>query len=106
MHQPRWSTASEIKDNIKFVIDPGDNVHRVLDANASLIDEMRRVRNRVAHNNPTSRENYRQVVRSHYGASPNHVTPGLLLVTPRFSPPLVEQYIKKQRIIAKDLVKA
>ena len=103
--QLRWTKASEIKKNVRFVIDCTDNMVRVIDQNGSLIDEIRRVRNRVAHNNSRSRENYRQVVRKHYGAYLNHVTPGMLLLAPRISPCLLVQYISKTRIVAKDIVK-
>ena len=78
----------------------------VVDRNSSLIDELRRVRNRIAHNNAQSRTNYRDVVRRHYGAFLNHVTPGMLLLSSRKKPTLIEQYIKKQRIFVKDIIKA
>ena len=102
-HQLRWSKASEIKENVRYVIDQDDNVVNVIDRNSSLIEELRRVRNRIAHNNRGSRKNYREVVRRHYGAYLNHVTPGVLLLTPRFQPLLIEQYIKQERIMVKDV---
>jgi len=104
--QLQWSTATEIKKNIKYVIDPSDNIVKIVDRNGMFIDELRRVRNRIAHNNAKSRKNYRTVVRQHYGAFVNNVTPGILLLTPRIRPFLLEQYIKQERILAKDIVKA
>jgi hypothetical protein len=105
-HQLTWSKASEIKENVRYLIDQHDNFVNVVDRNGALIDELRRVRNRIAHNNASSRRNYREVVRRHYGAYMNHVTPGILLLTPRIQPILIEQYIKGQRIMARDLVRA
>lgn len=105
-HELKWTKASEIKENLRHVIDPNDNIIIVVDRNGSLIDELRRVRNRIAHNNEQSRRNYREIVRRHYGAVLNHITPGVLLLTPRISPSLLEQYIIKQRIVMKDAVKA
>lgn len=108
--QPRgtlkWSKSKEIKENLRHVIDANDNVINVVDRNGVLIDELRRVRNRIAHNNPQSRKNYRDVVRKHYGGYLNYVTPGMLLLTRRIHPPLLEQYIRQQRIVIKDVVKA
>jgi hypothetical protein len=104
--QLQWSTATEIKKNIKYVIDPSDNAVTIVDRNGVLIDELRRVRNRIAHNNVQSRMQYRNVVRIHYGAFMNHITPGMLLLTPRIRPPLLEQYIRQERILVKDIVKA
>lgn len=105
-HQLNWSKASEIKTNLQHVININDNVVAVVDRNGVLIDELRRVRNRIAHNNTQSRKQYRDVVRRHYGAYVNNVTPGMLLLTQRMQPSLLEQYIKQQRIMVKDIVKA
>lgn len=105
-NQLMWSKAAEIKKNTKYVIDPNDNFSRVIDRNGNLIDELRRVRNRIAHNNAQSRKNYKEIVRRYYGAYMNHVTPGVLLLTPRMKPRLIEQYIRQARILAKDIVKA
>ena len=104
--QLQWSTATEIKKNIKYVIDPSDNAVTIVDRNSMFIDNLRRVRNRIAHNNDKSRQKYRNVVKQHYGAFVNNVTPGILLLTPRIRPPLLEQYIRQERILVKDIVKA
>jgi len=104
--QLRWSRASDIKDNVKYVIAATDNFVATVDQSGTLIDEVRRVRNRIAHNNSTSRTYYREVVKRHYGAYLNHVTPGTLLLTPRLSPCLLDQYIRRLRVFAKYLVRA
>ena len=101
-----WTKAAEIKENVKYMIDPQDSYVRVIDNFGSLIDEIRRVRNRIAHNNRQSRDNYQVIVLRHYGAHLNHVTPGILLLTTRKQPCLLDQYIKKSRVLAKDLVRA
>lgn len=101
-----WSKATEIKENLRYVMDKKDDLVTVVDRNGAFIDELRRVRNRIAHNNAKSRRDYRDVVRHHYGAYMNNVTPGMLLLTPRRRPSLLEQYIRQEKILAKDLVKA
>jgi hypothetical protein len=105
-HQLKWSKACEIKENVRYVIDHTDNLIMTVDRNGSIIDELRRVRNRIAHNNTQSRINYREVVRRHYGAYLNNITPGMLLLTSRKHPVLIEQYIKQERILVKDITKA
>lgn len=105
-HQLHWSKASEIKENVRHVIDAGDNFVFVIDRNGSFIEEMRRVRNRIAHNNSQSRIKYRDVVRRYYGAYVNRVTPGTLLLSSRVIPRLLDQFITMARVLAKDLVKA
>jgi len=104
-YQLRWSKASYIKDNVKHVISATDNYVLIVDRYGSFIDEIRRVRNRIAHNNSQSRFKYRHIVRRHYGAYMNHISPGTLLLSQRKSPCLLDQYIMKSRILAKDLVK-
>lgn len=101
-----WSKAGEIRDNLRHVMDQNDNLMTVVDRNGAFIDELRRVRNRIAHNNAQSRKNYRNVVMRHYGAYINNVTPGVLLLTPRLKPSLLEQYIRRERILARDILKA
>jgi len=105
-YQLRWTRASEIKENVKHLLNPTDNLITVLDSHGQLLDEMRRVRNRIAHNNADSRRNYRIVVRQYYGAFVNTVTPGVLLGSNRHSPLLIEQYARKSKIVVKEIVKA
>lgn len=102
----RWSSVKDINANITRVIDRNDNFIGVIGRYGLLISELRCVRNRIAHNNSKSRKKYREVVRRHYGAYMNHVSPGTLLLTSRISPILIEQYIRKGRIVARESVKA
>lgn len=105
-HNLSWSTVSEIKENIKFVVAPTEHFIDVLDHHGTFVDEMRRVRNRIAHNNPQARKNYRIIVQRHYGAFLNSVTPGTLLLSARRSPPLLNQYLTKTKILLKQIAKA
>lgn len=104
-HDLKWSKASEVNENVRYLIDASDHYVRVINFHGSLIDEMRRVRNRIAHNNQQSRKNFRVVVHRHYGAYLNQVTPGLLLVSPRRSPPLLDQYLAKALVLVKELAR-
>lgn len=104
-HDLKWSRASEIKENLKYVLAPSDHLLQIVDAHGQYIDELRRVRNRVTHDNPGARSNFRVVVRRHYGAELNWVTPGTLLVSPRRTPALIEEYLLKARVLVKTLVK-
>ena len=101
-----WSKAEYVKGNLRFVL--GEREHYVIyvDRNATFIEEIRKVRNRIAHNNAGSRRGYRSVLQHRYGACPNVVTPGLLLISPRWSPMLVKEYLSKAQILVKALAKA
>jgi hypothetical protein len=102
----KWSQVSEIKKNLKHVLNLSDNFVMVLDHHGSFIEELRRVRNRIAHNNRQSRKKYREVVKHHYGAFLNAATPGVLLLSPKNSPPLIAQYLLKSRILVKQAIRA
>jgi hypothetical protein len=102
----RWSKIQDIKENVRYLINPTDHFIRTLDNHGYLIEEMRRIRNRVAHNNTLTRNQYQEMVLRHYGAYLNAITPGTLLLSPRRKPMLVLQYLEKSRILFKELVKA
>ncbi|MFC1475599.1 hypothetical protein ACFLQW_01185 [Candidatus Zixiibacteriota bacterium] len=105
IHNLRWTKARYIKENIKYVVGSNDNLVMIVDRYGSEIEEIRRIRNRIAHNNENARKKYRDIVKRHYGAHLNFIGPGTLLLTPKKSPCLLEQYIVKSRIIVKDLTK-
>lgn len=101
----QWSQVKEIKENVRYVIDPNEHFLNELDRHILFIEEMRWIRNRIAHNNTTVRANYRKAILRYYGGYVNSVTPGTLLLSPRQNPVLIEQYLKKSRILLKTLVK-
>lgn len=94
----KWSKYTFINDSVKFVIDTNDPFVAACRANSSVISEMQAIRNRIAH---SSTQSYPAIVRRYYGASFNHVTPGVLLLSAKNSPPLLERYIVSCRILAK-----
>jgi hypothetical protein len=101
----RWSTASEVKENVEFVLDSKDHFVTTIDAHGAYIDEVRRVRNRIAHNNTGARGNFRVVVKRYYGAALNQITPGTLLLSDRRNPTLIEDYLARGRVLVKALAK-
>lgn len=101
----RWTKVAEIKENVRHLIHPSDHFIKVLDHHGTLVADMRKVRNRIAHNNASSRRDFMIVVRKHYGAELNSVTPGILLLSDRRAPNLLEQYLTLSRALIKQLVK-
>lgn len=102
----KWSRAAYINDTTRYVIDPSDSFRVACSRHGGILGEMQGVRNRIAHGNGNARTAFGRVVLRRYGASLNHVTPGMLLITPRFSPILLFQYITAARVIAKDCARA
>lgn len=101
----RWTQVNEIKENVRYVVAVNEHFLNVLDSHMLFIEEIRWIRNRIAHNNATSRRNYRGAVLRYYGAYVNSVRPGILLLSPRQSPVLMRQYLIKSQILVKTLVK-
>lgn len=99
----QWSRVQYIGDTIENVIAKDDHFLVACQAHSQTIAEMQAIRNRIAHGNYGARRRYASVVRRYYGASLNHVSPGMLLLSPRFSPPLIERYVTSSRVIAKSV---
>ena len=103
-----WNDGSEIRENIKFLIDPADRCHADLITHASFLTDIRYVRNHIAHRNDNSRANFVKLIRRYYGARVPGVTCGNLLVSPRVSAtrPLLEAYIINANVMMRDIVRA
>jgi hypothetical protein len=101
----RWTTVTDIEENAKYVLSIHDNLLQKFRSHKGFIDEVRGVRNHIAHNSSRSRTAYKTVVSNYYGAALNNITPGALLLSSRFSPCLINQYLSKSRILIKELVK-
>jgi hypothetical protein len=102
----KWSKTSFINETTKFVLDVNETFRAVCSANALVISEMQAIRNRIAHRNRNARSAFAIVVGRHYGANINTVTPGLMLLSPRFAPTMLERYIASCRVIIKNCCKA
>jgi len=102
----KWSRAQYINDPTQHVLDPQDTFTTACSRHGGVIREMQGVRNRIAHSNGNARTALARVISRRYGTNLNHVTPGMLLISPRFQPILLSQYISAARVIAKDCARA
>src|SRR5260370_397238 len=102
----KWTQASEIKKNILHLIDPTDVFITTLNLNDSAVNEMRHVRNHIAHRTPSTRARFKPIVRAYYGAYLNSITPGTLLLSQRWAPPIIDRYLTTARILIRDLVRS
>lgn len=102
----KWSKVAFINDTTKYVLNSSEPFTTACNVHALVISEMQAVRNRIAHANATSRAAFATVVQRRYGAKLNNVSPGMLLLSPRFSPVLLDQYLTACRVIAKACARA
>jgi hypothetical protein len=101
-----WTQSAEIRDNLRHTMDQNDLLFQTISNFGTLLTDMRYVRNHIAHKSSGTLENFRKLIRKHYGGLKPGVTPGLLLLTQGLGPPvLLEQYILASRIMIKALVR-
>jgi hypothetical protein len=100
-----WGWASDIKDNLWDILDNGDPFITYSNVHAALFDEMRRVRNYVAHKSDDARKGFYTVVRARYGAI-RQVSPGAFLIsTTRWRTARIDDYLAGTKVIISDLCK-
>ena len=101
----KWSTARDIKRNLRHVLDPSDHLVVSVDNHGVFIDEVRRIRNRIAHANAGSRLDFQLVVRRSYGASVSRVPPGAFLLSSRWQPNKLQEYLLRTRLLLRHVMK-
>ena len=102
-----WTIPREIRDNLVYTLQPNDPLFLAISSHANTLTAMRYIRNHVVHKNRKSRDNFRKIVRMHYGGIKQGVTPGLLLLKDGFGgAPLIDQYLRQSRVLVRDFVRA
>ncbi|HEY5074081.1 MAG TPA: hypothetical protein VII34_05240 [Pyrinomonadaceae bacterium] len=102
----KWTRVSEIKKNVIHLVDPTDPFISTLDLYNASLEEMRFVRNHIAHRTSSTRARFKPVVKQYYGAYLNSITPGTLLLSQRWAPSLIDVYIGTATILIRDLVRS
>jgi hypothetical protein len=102
----KWTMEADIKKNVQYVLDSTDPFFATVTSHGAELDRLRRTRNHIAHGNPDTSRKFRPVVKHHYGATLPSVTPGVMLLSNRFSPDLLDQAFVFARVFARDLVRA
>lgn len=98
----QWTKASYIRESVEHVIPPTERFVFNIQANGQVIEEMRRVRNVLAHRTSSASSKYRAVLRQSYGANVQ-VTPGAFLTsTSRSNTNKLALYLASTRAILND----
>jgi hypothetical protein len=103
--QLRWSKASYIKESVKYVIDPSEDFVNTASIHTGIINEMRVVRNFIAHRNYTSRKEFRLIINQRFGTELKISIGPFLLSTKRVSRPIIDEYLIQTKIILNDFAK-
>ena len=102
----RWNKPAEIRANLDRLLSPSEHFITTLRAHGHLLSDLRKVRNHIAHANRRTGTKFQQVVLNYYGAKVPSLTPGRMLLSPRFTPSLAAQWCRKTRIILRTALRA
>jgi hypothetical protein len=99
----KWTTSSYIDDSIKFVLDTSDVFYSKVLANGTALDEMRIVRNQIAHRTSSTKQKFDRILVIRYGGNPRLSMGAYLTSTSRHSQSNIDRYVGEMRIILNDL---
>jgi hypothetical protein len=99
----KWTKASYIEDSIKFVLDTSDSFYSRILLNGAALNEMRIVRNQIAHRTSSTKHQFDTVLITRYGANPRISMGAFLTSTSRHSQSNIDRYVREMRIILNDL---
>ncbi len=99
----KWTMERFIEDSIKTVLNLSDHYFAKIQIHASEIDEMRIVRNHIAHRSNSTRYDYINLLRTLYGANPNLSIGAFLTSTSRNPISNISKYIRTSQIILAEI---
>ena len=102
----RWNRANEIVSNLEKLFPPSEHFVVTMVGHSGFLDDLRKVRNHIAHGNEGTHRHFQNVVAARYGAKVPGLTPGRMLLSSRFKPLLLEQYCRQTGAILRAAIKA
>ena len=99
----RWTKADFVKESIEHVLDTTDSFFINVQNHGTLINEMRIVRNHIAHKASSTRQEYYQLLNLTYGGNPRIAVGSFLTSTSRNPMANIDRYIASTRIILNDI---
>ena len=101
----RWTSLKDIRDSTSQVLNSADPFIRYAQVYGSILSEMRKVRNFLAHRSSKARQSYREVVRVVYGANSRIKIEAFLTSNRRRPVAKVDEYLTTARIMISDLAR-
>lgn len=99
----KWTTERFIRESIEHILNVNDSFFRNIQIHASLINEMRIVRNHIAHKTTTTRTDYLRLLRTLYGANPKLSVGAFLTSTSRSPISNIDRYTRSTIIMLNDI---
>lgn len=102
-----WTHANAITNNLLTTLDSSDPFFGAVTQHSAIIDQMRRVRNHIAHRNDGTGNEFRIEVTTRFGGAKRGMTPGLFLLLPTAqSQHKIDEYLIASRVIVRDVLRA
>lgn len=101
----RFSSVSNTNKAIKYVIPATEPIRQNLSNFGVQFDEMRNVRNQIAHRNSSTYSQYKNVIMRRYGSALKINTSVFLISTTRERIPVIDQYVTTVKLILTDITK-
>ncbi len=98
-----WTTTGEICDNVAYVLANAEPFVAYARIHGGVLDEMRKVRNRIAHSSSRSKRGFQEVIRSTYGANRSLQVGVFLTSTQRQPRAKIDQYLVNSRVILREM---
>jgi hypothetical protein len=101
----KWSNLHDIELSIRYVLNTTDAFYRELQNFGNLFDEMRYVRNHIAHKSSSTKREYYRILRGLYNA-PIKISLGAFLTsTKRQQMPNINKYIISIQVILDNITR-
>lgn len=101
----RWNRSQSIRESTSAVLSPSEPFIRYAQAHSAILNEMRQVRNHVAHRSSDSRRDYQQAVRTAYGANSRVRVEVFLTSRQRLPVAKIDEYLAAAKIMISDLAR-
>lgn len=97
--QLKWTKAEYVLESVQHVLDVTDRFTSEIRNHGDLINEMRIVRNHIAHRTGSTQREFRKVVRRRYGAAAKLPSGSYLVSTKRHPQSNIRRYILSVRAL-------
>lgn len=100
----KWTKARFIRESVQHIISDRDPFIGSAQRNGNIIEEMRKVRNILAHSTTSARRDFKDVIRMTYGAN-IRITPGAFLSsTKRTAVCNLDRYLSSTKAVLVDMI--
>lgn len=101
--QLKWLSAGDINANVEFLIDKADHCFALVNRYVSQLDEIRVVRNEIAHSIPQTRKQFKKIVTTRYGSAELSSSVGKYVLTNRTGRAPIKEYAIVARTLINEL---